>query len=89
MRIVRIQTHHTTEDQTMTNPTFRTNRTFKDAGLMREYLAARYGSVLEFGSTPGTYFHAIRVCRILARMTSQTVEAVIDTIRNDYRIAND
>ena len=57
-----------------------------DAGLYREWLAARYGQILTLGASPGLMGLAVSHARRLARLTGQTLEQVCTTARRDYRV---
>lgn len=56
----------------------------RDAGLLRERVAKVYGQVLTFGGSDAAWFHAMRLVRRLARMTAQSIDAVLFDIRADY-----
>jgi hypothetical protein len=60
-------------------------KTFKDAGLLRQYVAANYGSVLTYGSTSTTvYFRGVRLVKLLARLAGVTFEQAMTDIQADY-----
>ena len=54
-----------------------------DAGYLREWIAIHYGQTLVYGGMSATYWRGMRQVRLLARMTKQTVEVVMDGIRED------
>ena len=55
-----------------------------DAGLLREYIAERYGAILSFGGDGHTYHLAMCLAKRLARMTGIDLEEIIAAIRSDY-----
>lgn len=70
----------------MTSPRL-TSQTFKDAGLLREYVAAAYGATLAFGGSSESMRRALRLCRRLSRMTGIPEAQVHADIRADYEAA--
>lgn len=62
--------------------------TWNDAGELREYVAARYGSALKHGCRPDTHRRAISACRRLGRLTGRTVEQVIEQAMVDYDLSD-
>lgn len=71
----------------MTAPAY-TLRTATDAGLLREYLAHRYGQYLTFGgSLPyGTARFVERSVARLAKLTGKTVEQVVADLQADAAV---
>lgn len=68
----------------MTAPAY-TTATANDAGLLREYLAHRYGQYLTFGGSLGYSSYRFLEFSIqrLAKMTGTTVEQVRADLRAD------
>jgi hypothetical protein len=66
-----------------------TRSTFTDAGLLREYIAGNYGSVLTCGGSAEIYFRALRLVKRLAHMTGIAFEEVFAEIRADYAAMED
>jgi len=57
-----------------------------DAGLLREYVALRYGQVLLFGGTWATWRRAGQLIKLLAAMTGLGFDEVLAAIRSDAEV---
>ncbi len=65
-----------------------TNRTWNDAGLLREYFSAKgFGRYLEFGGTPKFVFRALDLAARIAELAGLTVEKVVEDLKADYAAA--
>lgn len=62
-----------------------TNRTWNDAGLLREYFTARgFGKYLEFGGTPNLVFRALDMAKRIAVLAGISLEKAIEDLKADY-----
>ena len=62
---------------------------WNDAGLLREYVAERFGSGLYFGMPWERFASARRICRRIAELTGQELDAVMAQAVKDWYAAND
>ncbi len=55
-----------------------------DAGLLRQYIAERFGQVLTFGGSSATYFRARRLIKRLQKLTGLGYYEILEKIKDDY-----
>jgi len=58
---------------------------WNDAGLLREYVAEHYGSVLCNGGPDDQRHWATKFCQRLARISKLSIDQVVADVRADYR----
>lgn len=63
-----------------------TTQTYNDAGLLRAYIAERFGQGFEYGMSPDRYHRAIRLSKRLATLAGLSLETVIETAKTDAAI---
>lgn len=56
-----------------------------DAGLYRQYIATKFGSLLLYGGSYDRWITAYRNIKHLARITGKTVDQIIKQAQKDYQ----
>lgn len=62
------------------------NQTYNDAGLLREYIAAKFGQGFAYGMDTYRFGRGLRLSRRLAKLTGLPLDTVIETAKADAAI---